>query len=138
MLAQGRNVDWNNVEAIVEIFAKRLFFKRGAQVAVRGSEESDVDFDGARAAKALELAFLQDAQELHLYGRWHVSNFVEEKRAFIGEFEFSWLAGGGAGERSFFVAEEFALQKIFRDCRAVDFDKRARCAARFFMDGAGD
>ena len=71
-------------------------------------------------------------------GGRHVSDFIEEERAFVGEFEFARLAGGGSGEGSFFVAEKFALQKIFGDGGAVDLDERAGSAARLFVDGAGD
>src|SRR5437660_4448307 len=67
-----------------------------------------------------------------------MSDFVEEQRAFVGEFEFARLAGGGSGESSLFVAEKFALQKIFGDRRAVDLDERPRSAARLFVDGARD
>src|SRR5208337_4248072 len=48
------------------------------------------------------------------------------------------LAGGGSSEGSLFVAEEFALQQIFRDGGAVDFDERTGSAARLFVDGAGN
>src|SRR5208282_6668539 len=62
----------------------------------------------------------------------------KEERALVGEFEFAGLAGGGSGESSFFVAEKFALQKIFRNGGAVYLDKWTGSAARFFVDGAGD
>src|SRR5208337_4898731 len=51
---------------------------------------------------------------------------------------FSWLAGNGSGEGSFFVAKELALQQIFRDGGTVDFDERTGSAARLFVDGAGN
>ena len=44
------------------------------------------------SAEALEFAFLKDAQEFHLRGGRHVADFVEEKRAFVRQFEFSRLA----------------------------------------------
>ena len=52
--------------------------------------------------------------------RGHVADFIEKQRALVGEFEFARLAGGGSGEGSFFVTEEFALQKIFGNGGAVD------------------
>ncbi len=39
------------------------------------------------AADALELAFLQDAQQLGLDGRRHLADLVEEERAAVGELE---------------------------------------------------
>ncbi len=138
MFAQGRDIDRNHVEPVVEVFAKRSVFERGAQVAIGGSDQPHVDLDGARAAQALEFALLQHAEKFDLDGGRHVSDFIEKESAFVGEFEFARLAGGGSGEGPFFVAEEFALQKILGDRRAVDFDEGTGSAARFFVDGAGD
>ena len=81
---------------------------------------------------------MQHAEKFDLDGGRHVSNFIEEEGAFVGELELAGLAGGGSGERSSFVAEKFALQQIFGDSGAVDLDERAGCATRFFVDGAGN
>src|SRR5208282_333882 len=138
VIAQRRDVDGNHVEPVVKVFAKGAVFERGAQVAVGGGDQADVDLDGARSTQALEFALLQHAEKFDLDGGRHVSDFVEKERAFVGEFEFAGLAGGGSGERSFFVAEKFALQQILGDGGAVDFYKWTGSAARFFVDGAGD
>ena len=138
VVAQRRDIDRDHVKPVVKVFAKRSIFERGAQVAVGGSQKPNVDLDGARAAQALEFALLQHAEKFDLDGGRHVSDFIKEERAFVGEFEFARLAGGGSGERSFFVAEKFALQKIFRDGGAVDLDEGPGSAPRLFVDGAGN
>ena len=58
------------------------------------------------AAQALELALLQDAQQLDLGRQLHVPDLVEEQRPAFGQFEPPLLARVGAGERALFVAEE--------------------------------
>src|SRR5271157_2673317 len=110
MFAQGWDIDGDHVEPVVEVFAKGSFFERGAQVAVGGGDEAHVDLDGARATQTLEFALLQHAEKFDLDGGRYVSDLIEEERAFVGELEFAGLAGGGSGERSFFVAEKLALQ----------------------------
>ena len=129
VIAQRRNIDRHDIQAVVEVLAERAFFERRAQVAIRGGDQAHIHFDGARAAEPLEFALLQNAQQLHLRGRRHIADFVEKKRAFVGQFEFAGLAGCRAGERAFLVAEEFALEKIFGNGGAVDFDERAGGAA---------
>ena len=59
--------------------------------------------------------------------------------------ELSRLATGRAGERAFFVAEQFAFQKRFAEGRAVQTDERTvaaiasevnRASDQFFADAA--
>ena len=66
----------------------------------------------------------------------HVADFVEKQSSLVGQFELSRLAAGRAGECAFLVTEQFAFQQILRNRRAVDFDERSGCPARFLMDGA--
>src|ERR1035438_9198625 len=47
------------------------------------------------ATLAFELPLLQHAQKLDLDGGRHVSDFIEEERALVGQFEFARLAGRG-------------------------------------------
>ena len=63
-------------------------------------------FMRARAAEPLELAILQDAQELHLHRGGDVADFVEKQRAAFCELDAPGLALRGAGERALLVAEE--------------------------------
>ena len=61
------------------------------------------------AAQTLELLFLQNAQQLRLQRRWNIPYFIQEKRAFVGEFETANLLRDGAREGTLFVAKEFTL-----------------------------
>ncbi len=56
--------------------------------------------------RCMNLPVLQHAQDLGLRLQAHGADFVEEERAAIGNFEQAFLAGDGAGERAFDVAEE--------------------------------
>ena len=109
-LAQGRDIDWNNIQAIVKIFAESAFFERGAQIAVGRGNQPHIDLDRLRSTQPFKLALLQNAQQLHLRRRRHIADLIEKQCSLIGQFEFSRLARGRAGERALFIAKQFAFQ----------------------------
>jgi hypothetical protein len=45
------------------------------------------------------------------------TDFVEEERAFVGQFEDAALFGRGVGKSALFVAEQLALQQGFPEWR---------------------
>ena len=65
-LAQRRQVDRHHVEPVVQVLAEAAVARFGQQVAIAGGDDAGVDADGLRVADALELAFLQHAEQLHL------------------------------------------------------------------------
>src|ERR1019366_10155625 len=136
--AQRRDVNGNDVEAIIKVLAKSSLFERLAQIAVGGGEQAYVNFHSACAAEAFEFALLQHAEKLDLDCGRNIADFIEKERALVGEFKLARLARDRARECSLFVAEEFAFQKILWNCRAVDLDEWAGGAARLFVNGAGD
>ena len=77
-IAQRRQVDRHDVEPVVQVLAEAAGGGFGQEVAVAGGDDAGVDADGLRVADALELALLQDAEQLDLQvGRGGV-DFVEE------------------------------------------------------------
>ena len=63
-LAEGRDLDGENIETIVKILAKFAFLNRFEKVAVRGGKDADIDFDGFISPDAFEFPLLEDAEEL--------------------------------------------------------------------------
>src|SRR5581483_2127235 len=137
-LAQRRNGNGHDVEAEVKVLAEFLAVDAFLELAVGGGEDADVHLDGAIAADALELAFLQYAQELGLDLRRDFADFVEENGAVVGEFESAFALGDGAGEGTFFVPEEFAFDEVLGDGGAVELDERGGGALALAMERAGD
>ena len=85
--AQRRQPSGTTLRAVEEVLAELALLDHGLEVAVRGRHEAHVDLDGLRSAHALELALLQQAQQLHLH-RWaNVADLVEEERAAVGELD---------------------------------------------------
>jgi len=94
------------------------------KVFVGSGDKPHIDPDGFITADALKLPLLQDAQQLGLCLQLYVADFVQKKRSFVGQLEFSRLFGRGAGKGSFFMTEELALQQTGRDGHAIELDKR--------------
>jgi hypothetical protein len=68
------------------------------QVPIGGAEEPDVDADRLRVADPLELAALDDPQQLDLDDRRHVADLVEEQRPPVGFLEPAAAIAERAGE----------------------------------------
>ena len=66
---------------------------------------------------------LQHVQELRLQVRAHFRDFVEENRAFVGQFKLARLASHGAREGSLFESKQFRLKQFSRQRCAVHLDK---------------
>ncbi len=101
-------------------------------------DDADVDLDRLDAADALDVAFLQHAQDLGLGGRRHVTDLIEENRTAVAQLELAESLGRGAGERAALMAEEFALDQVFRDRRAIDRNEALGCAMTVAVQRAGD
>ena len=134
--AEGRGVEGDDVEAVIEIFAEAAGFDFGGEFAVGGGEDAGVEFDGLATADAFELALLEDAEEFGLELRGEFADFIEEDGAAGGGFELAGFAFDGAGEGAFFVAEEFAFEETFAEDGAVEGEEGAFGAVAGAMDGA--
>ena len=135
-LAQRRNADRDDVQAIVEIFAKQVFGNGFVEIAVGGGNDAHVDGDFAGAADRTHGALLQHAQQLHLHGQRHLADFVEEDRAAVGDFEQAALVLVGSGERALQIAEQFAFEQRLGKRSAVHGDEGVGGARRTYVNGA--
>ena len=97
-VAQGRYVQREHVQPIVEVLAKTAGGDQRLQVLVGGGDDANARGDGGVSAEALELPFLKKPQELGLRCRRHVADFVEEQRAAIGLLKLADTPAVGAGE----------------------------------------
>ena len=137
-LAQGRHLDGEDVEPVIEVLPEAALLRVLLQVAVGGGDDADIDGARLLLADALILLLLQDAQELALEREGDLADLIEEERAAVGGFEAAGAVFDRAGEGAFDVAEELALVKLAGDGGAVDADERALGAAAETVDFAGD
>ena len=79
-------------------------------------------------ADALELALLEDAQQLRLRRRRHLADLVEEDRALVGGLEPALAHRHRAGEGALLVAEQLGLEQRLRQGGTGDLHERMRVA----------
>ncbi len=94
--------------------------------------------NGRLGANRLEALLVQRTQHLGLRFQTHVAYFVQEQRAFIGLLQLADLVLGRAREAAFPMAEELALDQIFGDLCAIDFNKRLGSPRAAAMDSMRD
>ena len=113
--AQRRERERHHVEPIVEVGPERA---RSWQASTRSRLVAATTRTSTLmrlvAADALDLALLQDAQQLGLHGQRHVADLVEEERAAARALELAAPLLGRAGERAGLVAEQLALDELAR------------------------
>jgi hypothetical protein len=82
-------------------------------------------------ADALHLALFQHAQQLGLHGRRHVANLIQKQRSAMRLLKLARMPLRRAGERTLLVPEEFALNQLRGNRRAVQRDKRSSARGLF-------
>src|SRR6201993_972512 len=108
-IAQRRQQNRKHVQTVIEIAAKFTLVRHLHEIAIGGSHQPNIDLVSPGAAQALELLFLQNAQQLRLQRRRDIPYFIKKKRALIGQFETANFLRDSASERALLMAKEFTL-----------------------------
>ncbi len=138
-LAQGRDADGQDVQAVEQVHAEALVLDGLLEVGVGRGDDSDVDGLRLGRADARDLARLESAQQRRLGGQGHVADLVEEQRAAVRRFEVSDASLVGAREAALLVPEQFGLDQLVGDRRAVDRDEGSlRAGTRQVQVARGD
>src|SRR5208282_5871092 len=90
-LAEGRQLQRNDVEAVIQVLAETAFANQLHQIFVGGGKNANVDLDRIGAAEAHEFALLNDAEQLSLRFRADRGDFVEEDRPLVRYLEKAFL-----------------------------------------------
>jgi hypothetical protein len=91
-------VNWEDVEPVEEVLAKRPFRDPPFEIPVRRRDDPRVHANGFRAAKPLDLPLFQHAQQLDLHLSRQVADLVEKNGGVIRELEASDLPRQRPGE----------------------------------------
>ena len=118
-----RQLDVDDVQAVVKILAEPALLDQLLEIHVGGRNDPDIDLDGVDTAQSHELSFLDDPQELRLRFQSYRSDLIEENRALVRDFEEAFLCCDSACERPADVSKQRALQKIHWHASAVDGDE---------------
>ena len=137
-LPEGGQIQRNDVDAVVEVFAELPLANEVFEVLVRRCDDTHIHLDGLYATDSGELSFLQDAQQLGLRHGAEVADLVEEERAGIGEFELPDSTGRGIRKRAFFMAEQLTFDERFRKGCAVQRNEGALTPAAIIVERLGD
>ena len=116
-VAERRDVNREDVDAIEEVFAEAPGLHLGGEIAVRRRDDADVDLHVLGVAEAPDRLLLQDAQELHLEVERQLADLVEKERPARGLLEEAAPVGDGVGERALLVPEELATRAGSRGSR---------------------
>ena len=96
------------------------------QIGIGRSDDPHVHLDDLRSPDPPDLFIFQDPQEFSLERERHLAQLIQENGAPVGRLEKPDLPRSGPGEGAALIAEELAFQKVFRQGRAVDLQKRPR------------
>ena len=119
-LAQGRQVQRYGVQAVKQVLTEGSRLNAGFQIGVRGRHNPHINLVCLGGTHSGHLALFNHRKQLLLHQGRQVANLVQEQGAAIGLFHTPLLCGGGAGEGSLFMTEEFALEQGFRNAAHVN------------------
>ena len=136
---ERRDGELDHRKTIEEIFAETAGRDSSMEIAMRGSDDADVDLACGEGTDGKDFLVLDGAEKLRLRWDGHITNLVEEEGASVGEFEQANLVAIRSGEGAFDVAEELALEEGFDDSGAVQHDefadgRRCACAEQSLRD----
>ena len=123
--AQGRDIDRNLLQAVVEVFAETASPHSCHQVDIGGGHDADIYFQCSGGTHGDDLAVLEHTQQLHLHRQGQLANLVEENGAAVGLLEIAFAVLFGTGESPFHMAEQLALDGAFGYGAAVHGNQSA-------------
>ena len=103
--SKRRNKQGKAVKSLIQIFSKFSQPHPFSQRTVGRADDSRIGGEHSFGAEALKFAVFQNAQDFYLCEGTHFRDFIQKKRAFIGEFELSFNGLLCAGKSSAFVTE---------------------------------
>jgi len=106
-----------DIQAVVQVFAKFTVVNHLPEIAVGGGDDTDVDARRACATDRFEFAFLKNAEQFGLKVQRHIADLIDEKRSTICKREAVEMRSQFAREGTPFVSEELAFEEARRAFR---------------------
>jgi len=133
-IAQRRQRDHGDRQAVEEILPETPIRDLLDQAAVGGGEEADIDTDRRGGADPGDLAFLERAEETDLGRLGQLADLIEEQGDGIGRLEDALARVGRAGEGAHLMAEQLRFDRLGGNRAAVDGDHGAVMARAGLVD----
>ncbi len=137
-IAQGRQDDLDDTNAVVKVFAEAAILHRSLELSVRGGDDPNVGRALIRIAHAAELSLLQEAEELGLRRQGQLPDLIQKERAAIARLDETYPIPVSTGECAADVAEQLTLDESLGQCCAVDGGERLGPPRAVAVNGAGD
>ena len=137
-LAQRRQPDFHDFQPEVKVFTERTGFDQFLQIFVRGGDQPHVRRQRLAGTDALERALAEEAQQFDLDRGVNFADFIQKQRPALRLLDASDPPLMRAGERSFLVPEQLALNQFPRQTGAVHGHQRLPRPRAELMQGPGD
>src|SRR4029077_6788952 len=137
-LAERWQRNRENIQAIVQILSEFTVTDHLPQISIGWRDDTNIDACGTGAAYSLELALLEDTEQLGLKLQWHVSDFIKKQCASVRQRKTADMRIDRSRKGSAFVPEKLTFEKAGRHRRTVHFDEIPATARAEFVNRAGD
>ena len=135
-LTQRRHVDADDIQPVVEVFAKFAFGDALLEVCVGGCQHADVDALRPRLAEGHDFMLLQKSQQLGLHVERQIADLVEEEGPARRRPHKPGLVGHRPGKAAAPMAEKLAVGEIAASGGAGVGEEHRGAAVRSNMNGA--
>ena len=119
-IPQRRDVDHDDVHAVVQIFSKRTGLHERFKRSFRRGDDPHVQHGRRVASYAPYFLFLYHAEQFPLQGGREVSDLVEEAGALVRLLEQALAGRYRPGKRASLMPEQFGFQQGFGQGAAID------------------
>lgn len=137
-VAEGRDLDAEQVEAMKEVFAESALSDGFPEVGIGGGDDPGIDGNELVATDASDAVAFDGGQQFALEGWGEGVDFVKEEGASGGGFKEADAGGTGVGEGAAFVSEQFGFGEGIRDGGAIGLDEGAVGSGATLVDPAGE
>src|SRR5207247_11433966 len=120
---ERRHADREDAQSVIEVGAKSPALDGLFQIPVARGKHPDIDGDRLGAADPLELALLEDPEELWLQLQGQVPDLVEEERPAVSQLEPALPPGQRAREGPPLMPEQLALNQAGGQGGAIHLDQ---------------
>ena len=111
-IVQGRYVDDDHAEAVVQVFPKpsrRNFF---LEIFIGRGQHTYVDRNGLPCPHGGDLVLLKRAEHFRLGRETHVPNFIQKEGAPVGQFKLAFAVLDGRGKGTFDVSKQLGFNQL--------------------------
>src|SRR5262249_11043707 len=122
-LPQRGDGEGNHFQPIKKVLTKvsaRYFF---FQIFVGGSDYTRIDRDRFLTSNRCKALLVERAQNLCLRFQAHIADLVEKEGSAMGSLELTLFIASCCRKSAFSMAEQLTFNQIFRDGRAIYFNK---------------